>query len=51
MTIEELNIENSKLKSKVSRAATLKDCFLKGAKDNCEEKIVNAYSARTIKKI
>lgn len=44
MTIEEDNIEFSKLKSEMSQKATLKECFLKDTITECSTKIINAHS-------
>lgn len=44
MTIEEDNIEFSRLKSEMSQKATLKECFLKNSPIECSSKIINAHS-------
>lgn len=44
MTIQERNIEFSKLKSEIIRKATLKECFLKDTQEPCSNNIVNAHS-------
>lgn len=44
MTIQEKNIEFSKLKSEIVKKATLKECFLKDTQEACSSNIVNAHS-------
>ena len=48
MTIEELNIENSKLKSLITQNATLKECILKDTSEKCSGNIINAHSLQRL---
>ncbi len=44
MTIQEKNIDFSKLKSEIGKKATLKECFLKDTQEACAGKIINSHS-------
>lgn len=48
MTIEEINIENSKLSSKITKAAIVRECLLKDCNDDCSEDIINAHSLQRL---
>jgi hypothetical protein len=48
MTYDELNIENSKLKSLISQNATLRECILKDTKIKCSANIINAHSLQRL---
>lgn len=48
MTIEEINIENSKLSSIITKAATVRECILKDFDDDCSQDIINAHSLQRL---
>jgi hypothetical protein len=44
MTFKERNIEFSRLKSRITKNATLKECLLRGSFNDCSDDIINAHS-------